>query len=366
MTNALRAGLRMGAMLLLGIGGCQGSPTEPPTALPEPPLAQVPLFAHPISFVDVGKGTQRIYIIRSDGTGLSLLNENTVYYAIPAHSSWSPAGVNRIAFRHYVELNGQVEAHLAVIHADGTGFQDLTPVGARYVWYSAWSPDGNRFAFEDGEERLMVVNADGSGLDTIAGNKNLGGFAWSPDGQRIAYFAWYDSPRTPFNDRGIWSVKVDGTGRVKLRHVPGNADYESMQFSPDGTWLAMCHTIPGGSELDFMHADGTGLIHLPLECRGGQHSPQWSPDGTRILSGYPDLYTVDPNGQNFAQLTFDGADAAYDEARWSRQGTKIAYTRSTLTRGEYDMALFTMSANGQSKQRLSPVEMEVDDPSWGP
>jgi Tol biopolymer transport system component len=128
----------------------------------------------------------------------------------------------------------------------------------------------------------------------------------------------------------------------------------------------MCHTIPGVNELDLMHADGTGLIHLPLECRGGPRSPQWSPDGTRILSGYPDLYTVDPNGQSFVQLTFDGTNNGYDEVQWSRQGTKILYTRYTLNRGEYDMALFTMSAKGLSKQRLSPLGMEVHSPSWGP
>ncbi|MBA3316703.1 MAG: PD40 domain-containing protein [Gemmatimonadales bacterium] len=166
---------------------------------------------------------------------------------LPWYAEWAPASPNRIAFR-LLALNdgGTLKYHVAVIGINGAGFQDLTPVGVDAATQVRWSPDGGRVAFIDYTTgRLMVVNADGSGLIEIARNIGVDAPAWSPDGQRVAYFASKDEPRTLANERGIWSVKPDGTDRTKLRSASLNDFYEDLQLSPDGGRLVMCHRARG-------------------------------------------------------------------------------------------------------------------------
>jgi Tol biopolymer transport system component len=83
-----------------------------------------------------------------------------------------------------------------------------------------------------------------------------------------------------------------------------------------------------------------------------------------------DFYVIAADGSSVTQLTFDGtASWPYEQGRWSRQGTRIAYIRWVENPGgnnSHHQALFVMSADGSGKQRLSPVGMEVSSPSWGP
>src|SRR5256884_828794 len=60
----------------------------------------------------------------------------------------------------------------------------------------SFSPDGKRFAFErryvsEGEDAVIIANADGTGEQKLATRKHpdffLGGAAWSPDGRTIAW-----------------------------------------------------------------------------------------------------------------------------------------------------------------------------------
>lgn len=361
------------AVVVFGVVGCQSPPTEPPVVPPEPAFAPEPQPAHRIAFHGYGSFEEtQVYTIRDDGTGLTQLTTTSTVEPVAV---WSPAVPNRIAFLMTWEAGGDFWSHPAVIGPNGSGLQDLTPAGVDPAHSLAWSPDGGRLVFvesRNNKARLMVVNADGTGLDTIGGNPKLRGTAWSPDGQRIVYFAGTDLVRTPLiNERGVWSVKPDGTGRTKIRNAPGNDMYTGLQFSPDGKKLAMCHKHTNGRTLEVMNANGTGLgSSLLLECDHGQLSgPQWSPDGTRILTVHDsDLYAVALDGSSVAQLTFDGTPVwPIHQGRWSRQGTRIAYVHMVHNRnGTDDRALFIMSANGSSKQRLTPLGMQVYSPSWGP
>jgi Tol biopolymer transport system component len=253
--------------------------------------------------------------------------------------------------------------HVAVIKSDGTGFMDLTP-GLEDVSSLEWSPDGTRLAFIS-QERLMVVNADGSGLDTLAYNPDLHDPAWSPDGQRIAYFAGADVPRTLNNDRGIWTVKPDGTGHSKILNVlPGFGTYRTLQFSPDGQKIAMCHGTNSAYTIEVMNANGTGRTTLPLECHSVFGGPQWSPDGSRILDlQNGNIYTIAPDGGSAVQLTLAGD---YELPRWSRQGTKIAFVHYEPSAPTSEVPLYVMSASGSSKKKLSPAGFKVEYLSWGP
>ena len=82
---------------------------------------------------------------------------------------------------------------------------------------AGWSPDGGRLVYsQDGA--LWTMDADGSDRSLLVarvGGEFFSEPAWSPDGTRIAYM------RASRHSDGHWfshiySVSVDGTGRVKL------------------------------------------------------------------------------------------------------------------------------------------------------
>ena len=117
-----------------------------------------------------------------------------------------------------------------------------------------FSPDGKRFAFErrymkEGEDAVVVANADGSGEQNLALRKNpdffLPGAAWSPDGQTIA------CPIGGFTGGYYRSVGVinlsDGTQRVLPSH----------------RWT--------GVERIAWLPDGSGLVTTAQESRGDQY-----------------------------------------------------------------------------------------------
>ena len=82
------------------------------------------------------------------------------------------------------------------MNADGSGSDRLTRNGA-HNFNPAWSPDGQRIAFERGRRQahptgsgawgyeVYVMNADGSGQQRLT----RGGSQprWSPDGRKIAF-----------------------------------------------------------------------------------------------------------------------------------------------------------------------------------
>jgi Tol biopolymer transport system component len=108
----------------------------------------------------------------------------------------------------------------------------------------SFSPDGKRFAFvrrdlTQGEDAIIVVNADGTGEQKLATRKNphylLPGAAWSPDGQTIA------CPSGDANGDGYRSVALiqvsDGSQRQLTSHVWN--DLQRIAWLSDGSGIML-------------------------------------------------------------------------------------------------------------------------------
>lgn len=150
---------------------------------------------------------------------------------------------------------------IAVVAADGlfrVGLAGSAPMRLTAadvcVQRPLWSPDGTQIAFlsapifsdSSGGWGLQVINADGSGLVTLAGDSNLHleQFAWSPDGAQIAFIA-----RAAAAEPDLYVINRDGSGLQQLA-VPVTGPKYATAWSPDGSALALL----AGNEL--------GLIDL--------------------------------------------------------------------------------------------------------
>jgi hypothetical protein len=109
--------------------------------------------------------------------------------AVPAHAAF-PGTNGKIAF--HTNRDGNLEIY--TMNADGTGPTRLTNNAADDYW-SAWSPDGTKIAFQSSDE-IYTMNANGTGQTRLTTNTALDGH---PDWQPIPYTG-YPRPRgaTPF------------------------------------------------------------------------------------------------------------------------------------------------------------------------
>ncbi len=95
--------------------------------------------------------------------------------------------------------------------------------------------------------------------------------AWSPDGQRIAF----DGLERATNRNGIWTIGVNGAG---LEQVSRETSDSHPWWSPDRQWIVFSRVTGNVSRLWVMRADGTDAMQLPIG-EPGEHleEPTWLP-----------------------------------------------------------------------------------------
>jgi Tol biopolymer transport system component len=244
-----------------------------------------------------------IYLMDRDGSDLRRLvdlpRDQDSGNADSAALDWSPDGTRIV----YPYPYGGIDSPLYVVDIDDGQVTNLTGDDQeRWVTRTvAWSPDGSMIAFArthrgglPNASRLFVMNADGtSERELITGpepHPQVYGLAWSPDGSSIAFIQYVGDASDPAPVRGFLRVvDADGSG---LRTLAGpwpsggcciwiSID-EPLAWSPDGTSIAMTRWV--GEDPDFhpaivlVNADGSGE-HVLTE--GSWFD--WSPDGSRLV-----------------------------------------------------------------------------------
>jgi len=214
-----------------------------------------------------------IYRVTLDGSGPRRITPSGGGKWQPA---WSPDG-KRIAFTQAVA--GTHADELFVMNSDGSGISRLT----RHTWFDSsdrdpdWSPDGKSILFcssRDGKSRwksdIYTISADGTGLLRLthhdAANEHP---AWSPDGRLIAF----DSNRTGEKHHAICIMNADGSGVRTL--TEGDAPCWKPAWSRDGKWIAFSTSRYGRREINVMRLDGSAAHRL---TEGS--NPAWGPAAT--------------------------------------------------------------------------------------
>src|SRR6266516_2940592 len=259
-----------------------------------------------------------IYVIKSNGTGLTQLTTDPAYDASP---TWSPDG-SKIAFMSLRDGNGEIY----VMNADGSSQERLTSDTA-WDQSPAWSPDGSKIAFvsnRDGITAIYVMNPDGTGPVRLTDPGDGVTPDWSPDGRRIAFSSYREGHYE------IYVMNADGTGLTPLTNNPSNPDSRLQiqaigpDWSPDGTKIAFSQGIcdrPYGCHYDVyvMNADGSGVTRLTAGPDHYSAGPRWSPDGRRIAftAGYYDAW---PSGYTLVSIVRADGTEPVDLTVWGYLG----------------------------------------------
>jgi Tol biopolymer transport system component len=167
---------------------------------------------------------------------------------------------------------------------DGSGRRAITPRRISAV-DPDWSPDGTRIVYTEirprgrsDQNRLMLVNADGTGRRTLTsyGALNAINPKWMPDGQTIVFERLRDSGRRS----AIMAMPAAGGSPRVIYDSPG---WDTNPIpSPDGTRIAFTSDQHGPTrerlsprfELYTMAADGTGVVRL-TNNRSFDLFPDW-------------------------------------------------------------------------------------------
>jgi Tol biopolymer transport system component len=319
-----------------------------------------------IAFVSNRDGNDEIYLMNVDGTGLSNLTQHPAADDWP---TWSPDG-SKLAF--VSDRNGNRQIY--IMNADGSNVRQLTDSenGARHP---VWSPDGQRIAFvssifttEEVSLEVQWVNVDGTELTTVFDGEGYGGRpAWSPDGQELLF----DVNPGPAGGFDLMLVNLDGSGLqtvapadVQGGPAAGTPAWElDAAWSPDGEQIAFVSTRAGGAVNIFVvNRSGSQLQNLTM--RGGANAgPVWSPDGrwVAIKAGHG-FFIGNPDTSELLRLSERNLGAVDVRKSWSPDGQHIVFE----AREDDQFDLFLVAVDGSREVNLTDYPADDRSPDWRP
>ena len=247
-----------------------------------------------------------------------------------------------------------------------------------------WSLDGTRFVFlreEDGGARLHSARADGTDVIPVTDEAFLGlaGYSFSPDGSSVLFA--HQGPVGVGSRPGIAVAAADGTGWRLLQPRVGMLASGPTYRPPDGREILFIGEVGGGNGLYVMNADGTNVRELIAPSNDRLiGEARYSPDGSRIA-----YYFWDPFAAEFTVRTHvmsaDGtgdrlvdreSPALWDAGvAWSNDGTRLAIVRGYTAAGYDDARAAVVPLDGSGPGVETNPSVSVNDEccstyAWSP
>jgi Tol biopolymer transport system component len=328
-----------------------------------------------------GVSDLQIFVINSDGTGLTQLTNNTEFNN-PQFGSMDMPSISGDGSKIAFQYNDGDGYEIFVINSDGTELAQLTDIPAGDCSASSSEPiisdDGSKIAFfrvdfNTWNRGIFVINSDGTGEQQLTENFDRD-FSMSGDGSKIAFLGSDDF------DFQYFVINSDGTGLTKLTQNSNNYQDANNNVNPpsapsisdDGSKIAFEGYVGSDREIFVINSDGTGLKQL-TDNTEDDWAPAISGDGSRIAfqrTEYqevtsnpkpitPQVFVINSDGTGLAQLTND-SETAFWNPSISDNGEKIAFWSYFWSGDPYSMVDFE-SETGISLVNYMPDAEDEND-----
>ena len=261
----------------------------------------------------------------------------------------------QIAFHSLI--SGSIQIHV-MDGSSGVTHQLTTSGGQAYE--PGWSPDCSTIVYTQdvgGNLEIYTMSADGSNQRPLLTEARPDTMeyapAWSPAGDRIAFQT---------NPEALFNVCIaDTTGAIQSCLDRGNFSNAHPSWSPDGNTLLFVSNRTGSYEVYSKDMTSNAEAVQLTDNGGVNFHPRFSPDGQLIVFesqrvGNYDIYVMNRDGSGERQLT----NSPEDDTEPSWMGDQIVFTSYR----SQDWELYMMPLAGGEATRLTYQPDEDKGPAW--
>jgi len=260
-------------------------------------FGETPFFDTKIAFVSTRDGNEEIYFMDYDAHRKTRVTFNEYIDLLPTWSSDN----QKLLYTSY----RRGECDLYTFHLYTGELSILSSGGTNYS--ADWCRDHNKIVYtstkNDGNAEIYVKDMDSGRETRLTFNRIIDTSpSWSPSGSEIVFV----SQRS--GNPHIFIMNASGANIRKISS--GGTHHDSPDWSPDGSRIVYVSMVNWRLDLFIFNLKNNRVTKLTQNA-GRNEMPTWSPDGRHVIfasdrSGQYQIYTVDYDGKNLRQLTFQG------------------------------------------------------------
>ena len=307
-----------------------------------------------------------------DRSGLPLEYDINVH-----HIAYSPDG-QKAAFERWIADTYRYQIDIIDIQSGKTIL--VISDDENSIREPAWSPDSTQlmfysysdYSYQGGAGSIYRINLDGSGLQKILDKPYITDILWSPDGNRVGLNIYSDRG---FVRSATYIMNADGSNLYNL-FPERYDDISPVGWSPDGRYLLFTSKASyNSSELNVYDSEIQEYRFLvDKACAVKDCRAVWSPDGRRIalvklgIDGlHTDIYVMNADGSNLTNLTGSLPDREEVQPAWSPNSQWIAFaSRKMLIEGDRNYDIYVVRVDGTQLQKIT-ANLQLDAyPFWYP